>query len=434
MVEIAIALMAASPQGHTVSLKPPVGWARREGNGEVDLIPPGVPPGVFAELQFWPSQETDNFPLWVERTWIDLKGKLRVAREFPPYAANLPDHQLAVRAASMEAGNGRFLYAVFAAAYKEGRVQPVAFLVDETHVYNAHKDEAEAAIQSIVFLPPRNWPPPAPPGSRPPHPYRAAAAPATQVPARSPAGPAPLAHGGARADATPSFAWGDIPRATGNAGLDGMYTALLWHTNWSGTWIEPKHDYFVFFPDGRVTRVLPDEGLKNFNWDHSHQMNPMFFGHYDLASGQITWDGGGGGATVEKVKDGLRINHNGPFHKMERCDGLKMEGTYRRGDWETLVGQGKDAYITFHADGSFEEQNTLVNAGANWWRPHEQGGYFNEEYGPPGRGRYEIGDYSLTLLYDSGKRRRINWHLAEGASCKDPRGFVINTWMFKRMP
>ncbi len=425
-----LALFLAAPGAAvTVILDAPAGWERSESDGEVDFTPPDVPAGLFYQLQVLPSQAAADLPAWFGRAWSELKGSASDVRETPVQAMRSADYQAMIAAGSMAVARDRFLYLALVAVWREGRVQPLLVVTDDNRLYAAHQAEVQSLLTSLRFRPRSEWPAPAPPGSRRPHPYR----PPSPV-ARA---PAPVVAPRAR-DAgdlvTPSFTWAPIPRPKGDAGLSGIYGAFLAVQNWSHTWVEPRWIWFAFLPDGRATRVLPAEGLHSFSFDYWHEMNPMFYGHYGFSGGKgaIEWDGGGGTMTLERTREGLAINGNGPFKRFDPCDGLVLDGTYRRSDWKTLdLDLYRNAHITFHGDGTFEDDSMLDLSGGMWWRPGKED---LMEKPIAGRGTYSIEDYSLTLLYQDGRKRRINFALPPDRRPGDVSTFMVNGWKWVRVP
>jgi hypothetical protein len=369
------------------------------------------------------------------RPGLGVKAGHSGVEEMAVESTENPEYHALRGAASMEVSRGRYLYVVYIAAFRQGRVQPIRLVTDDNGLYTSKMAEVQSILESVHFLPRSKWPEPVPAGSTPPHPYRVPKG-TPQPDVRADAEGAPRVA--AKDDlVTPSFTWDPIQRPTGKAGIDGIYTALLIHTDFMHSWIEPGRDYYVFFPDGRALQALPEEGLESYNWDYWHEENPMFFGHYVMRGsvGDVDWDGGGGSTGLQKTSEGLLIGGKGPFRRLDPCDGLTLEGTYKRVDWKTAY--AKDAFITFHKDGTFEEKGTLSLASAMWWRPGK--GYRMEGDFPgggddklAGSGTYTIGNYSLTLLYRDGRKRRINFHLAEGSTASDPKAFRINTWAFLR--
>ncbi len=419
----ALALVAAPASAVTVTFDAPEGWTRAEADGEVDFTPPAVPGGAFYQLQILPSQSTADLGGWFARAWRDLVASYSDVRQTPVQASRGADHETLLAAGSMAVSSDRFLYLVLVAAWKDGRVQPILSLTDDNRLYGAHIAEVQAVVASLRFRPRSEWPAPAPPGSRPPHPYRPPAA-----VARAAAVIAPAAAPGGEDLVSPSFTRAPIPRPRGDAGLSGIYGAFLLDFDHSHGKIVPRWIWFAFLPDGRATRVLPAEGLHGFDFDYWHEMDPMSFGHYRLSggTGKIEWDGGGGTTPLRLSRDGLVIDGRGPYRRFDPCDGLRLEGTYRRSDWRTLDPDlGKNAHITFHRDGSFADEAMLDMSGAMWWRPGKD--YLTEK--PiAGRGTYSIEDYTLTLLYEDGRKRRINFTLPPDEVAGQVSAFMVNGW------
>jgi hypothetical protein len=236
--------------------------------------------------------------------------------------------------------------------------------------------------------------------------------------------------------ASPSFTWGAIPRSRGNAGLDGTYGALLLDQFTDTKTLRPvtsaDRHYFTFFPDGRYYSRRPPEGLENFNYDYWKAQDPSFCGTYTFSgdSGQL-YDGPKRTVReLRKVRGGLLIDKKGPYGLMDRCDGLKLEGTFRREGWQTLMSAtSRGAFISFTADGRFEERDLFDLITVTWWRPK---GHLHAESGS-GKGTYSIANNSLTLLYQDGRKRRVDFWLDDGVNRSRPDAFIINAWKIVRV-
>jgi hypothetical protein len=169
---------------------------------------------------------------------------------------------------------------------------------------------------------------------------------------------------------------------------------------------------------------MPTEGLDNFNYDYLKGMNPLWCSTYRLQgnSGVITW--GTGGTTV-----GFRRNENAlfigpekdPFVLLNPCNGLVLEGTYKREDWKDEISPKQG--ITFSQNGSFVDEGFLTGAISSWWWADR--GLVDANFAR-GNGSYHIADNSLVLLYADGRKVRANFHLAD----QDTSSFIISTRRF----
>jgi hypothetical protein len=234
---------------------------------------------------------------------------------------------------------------------------------------------------------------------------------------------------------SPSFTWGEVPPPAGGAGLSGVYhrLAVVTELNVARARSVPraKHTYWCFFPDGRCYYSMPTEGLDNFNYNYVKGMNGLWCSTYKLKGdeGTITW--GTGGTTVGFRRTGrtLLIGRNSDeYELLAPCNGLTLEGTYRREDWQDEISSKKG--IVFSRDGTFMDEGFLGGAITTWWWADR--GLLDAKF-PPGKGTYHVVSNSLVLLYADGRKVRANFHLADQATRDNVTGFVISTRRFVKV-
>jgi len=234
---------------------------------------------------------------------------------------------------------------------------------------------------------------------------------------------------------SPSFTWGEVKPPTGQAGLSGIYHRFAVTTKLSTTGgrfiTRAEHAYWCFFPDGRCYYSMPTEGLDNFNYDYVKGMNDLWCCTYRLTGddGIITW--GTGGSTVPFRRAGRTLlikRDSDAYELLAPCDGLALEGTFRREDWQDEYSPKKG--IRFSRDGTFVDEGFLGGAITMWWWA---GRGLAEASFPPGSGRYRIARNSLVLLYADGRKVRANFHLADQAAGDNVTAFVISTRRFVKV-
>jgi hypothetical protein len=236
---------------------------------------------------------------------------------------------------------------------------------------------------------------------------------------------------------SPSFTWGEVPPATGNAGLSGVYHKLglvrgtmLRDTVWQVV-SRLKHTYWCFFPDGRCYYSMPAEGLDNFNYDYVRPMNELWCCTYKLEGdkGVITW--GTGGTTVPFRRAGKTLlirSDTDVYELLDPGNGLPLEGTYRRYDWQEEYSSKQG--ITFSRDGTFVDEGFLGGAMTTWWWADR--GLVDAKF-PPGKGTYRVANTSLVLRYADGRKLRANFHLGDRVTKDDVTLFVVNTRRFVKV-
>jgi hypothetical protein len=176
---------------------------------------------------------------------------------------------------------------------------------------------------------------------------------------------------------------------------------------------------------------MPTEGLDNFNYDYVKGMNALWCCTYKLKGddGTITW--GTGGTTVGFRRTGralLIARDSDVYEPLAPCNGLTLEGTYRREDWQDEFSPKKS--IIFSRDGAFVDEGFLGGAISTWWLA-DRG--FAEASFPPGHGTYRVVSNSLVLFYADGRKVRANFHLADGAAKDNVTGFLVSTRRFVKV-
>ncbi len=249
---------------------------------------------------------------------------------------------------------------------------------------------------------------------------------------------------------SPSFTWGAVPAPKGDAGLSGVYHVLAavthldlsprtaYNAYLSTHYVVVEHLCWCFFPDGRCYYGMPTEGLDNFSYEYAQKINPLFCCTYRLEGddGVITWGDkeksttafhrSGKDLLIERKDLGIGVHKDAPSKLLDPCDGLRLGGTFRRFDWQTPHSPKEG--MTFTPDGHFTDEGLLKQME---WR---YAGYPHEVHDPglPGRGEYHIASNSLVLLYEDGRKKRLNFHrdLTEGAPLDPVESFVMNTWRY----
>jgi hypothetical protein len=234
---------------------------------------------------------------------------------------------------------------------------------------------------------------------------------------------------------SPSFTWGEVQPASGQAGLSGVYHRAAIVTEMSvaaGRFVtRAKHTYWCFFPGGRCYYSMPTEGLDNFNYDYVRGMNALWCCTYTLKGddGMITW--GTGGTTVGFRRNGRTLligRTSDAYEPLEPCDGLRLEGTFKREDWQD-ANSPKEG-ITLSREGTFVDEGFLAGAISSWWWADR--GLVEATFAP-GRGTYRLANNSLVLLYADGRRVRANFHLENRMAKENVAGFLISARRFVKV-
>lgn len=220
----------------------------------------------------------------------------------------------------------------------------------------------------------------------------------------------------------------------GQGKFDGIYRAV----GQTGDPLSPQrgidYKYVAFFPDGRFLEKLPDQGLDKLNEGVEIRINPVGWGTYrmtgdvgrivfppdEYSRNPIVW-------AFKEYSDHLKLRGD-DYYLLDRCDGLKLQGTFRRSDYKTTYSARQG--ITFTLDGRFADEGVLAAAGVMVRNP---AGNYDFDDGAPGRGTYRIANYTLELSYSNGRVKRTNFLLDPEMQKTAVTEFFLNTWKFRRV-
>jgi hypothetical protein len=249
-----------------------------------------------------------------------------------------------------------------------------------------------------------------------------------------------LGFSGGAGDARVAEAAKPIPLTRGKGKFNGIYRGMgaVHYTN-GGASISWR--YVVFFSDGRFMEGFPDWGMDKLDEDAEIRRNPVGWGSYQSSGGPdghgkivflitdpeqekepIVWD-------LKEYPDHLQVNGD-TYNRLEPCDGMKLEGTFRRADYKTLYAGSRQG-ITFTPDGRFSDEGVFKAAAVMVRQPVGNGYDFDD--GAPGSGTYRIANYTLELTYSNGRVKRTSIFLEPGASKTGVREFYLNTYKFARV-
>ena len=235
---------------------------------------------------------------------------------------------------------------------------------------------------------------------------------------------------------TPSFLWDPPPELPkGEAGLEGIYGATKLSAAGDpregiGT-VDFRWSYYTFFADGRVMRMIPPEGLLSFRFEYWQQHYGRDCGRYVMKEDRVemTFDLGDGktDSVTLKRKGADLLDGDKPFAKLAGT--AKLKGKFRRINAEQYSEQRRQE-ITFHEDGSFEDEgfNSTINIG--WW---VGGDCSLRDMDPvPGKGKWRAEKNTLELIYEDGRRRRFAFHRYTDQPEDNPKLIVLNGNLLSR--
>jgi len=186
-----------------------------------------------------------------------------------------------------------------------------------------------------------------------------------------------------------------------------VYMAWVSSYGFSGQY-EPRPYWTVYFNDGTFYHDLPLEGLYDFNKTKSRLEEPEYWGVYEIDGTKVTWERADYGESSANIDDkGNIIVMGDTYRKLQSVDGMRLHGswTYYANPRDAWDHPGDDKpVITFSRDGRFIDAGLFK---ADYLPIPE---YYDED-GPdvdeadvaPGRGRYEIVDFTLILTYEDGR-------------------------------
>jgi hypothetical protein len=217
---------------------------------------------------------------------------------------------------------------------------------------------------------------------------------------------------------TPSFLWDPAPEPIkGDQPLSGIYGMPgMRATGVSGPSAnELVFKYYTFFPDGRVLRQMPPEGLLNFRYEHWQQHFKFDCGRYRVEGDTVvvTLDRPDREPEVVTFKrDGETLVNGDVKYRRIAQDQPKPEGRWLRNGHEGREERFRLG-ITFNKDGSFKDEGFNSTTRIGWWCGSD---FLLRDVEPgavPGAGKWRVERNTLELVYEDGRKRRFGYHTHE---------------------
>jgi len=179
-------------------------------------------------------------------------------------------------------------------------------------------------------------------------------------------------------------------------------------TNW------PYHHYYVFCSDGTFFRGLPNDGLFNFGKSDFEKL-PVYvdfpdYGTYTFSNGAGEMKGNNGKVNsieMDAKYSSLKIGNVKGFMFLPWLDNVKLDGSFTTVPpnlegkiTDEMLKSEENSIVRFSKDGTFEDERGLLRYMGNSFPVGEE--YDKHIY--PGKGTYEIKDFSIILNYDDGVR------------------------------
>jgi hypothetical protein len=176
------------------------------------------------------------------------------------------------------------------------------------------------------------------------------------------------------------------------------------------------HHYYVFCSDGTFFRGLPDNGI--YNLDKSELKNQPTtstypdYGTYTFSGGKGEMKGNNGIDTpivMDTKYSSLKIGNTQGFMFLPWLDNVKLDGSFTTvspnpegkitGD---MLKREPNSIVRFSKDGTFEDRKGLLRYTGKDIPIGEE----YEKYVYPGKGTYEIKDFTIIMNYDDGLKSR----------------------------
>lgn len=179
-------------------------------------------------------------------------------------------------------------------------------------------------------------------------------------------------------------------------------------TNW------PYHHYYVFCSDGTFFRGLPNDGLFNFGKSDLEKL-PVYvdfpdYGTYTFSNGVGEMKGNNGKVNsieMDAKYSSLKIGNVKGFMFLPWLDNVKLDGSFTTVPpnlegkiTDEMLKSEENSIVRFSKDGTFEDERGLLRYMGNSFPVGEE--YDKHIY--PGKGTYEIKDFTIILNYDDGVR------------------------------
>lgn len=369
----------------------PKGWSVKAGaRGQPTLRPAHTPTDLESWAEFSATEAIKGeFAAWFDKQWQPAKKKYGVEQADPAQGGLTDNKYDMLAAAALGSHGGKQCLVMLTALHKAGRAATLTFVSTDL-------ERLAPDIEALDALLPA----------------------ATLASCRAPGEPAPNPKVRIDPLCTPSFLWDPAPAPiTGDQPLSGIYgTPSMRATGVSGPAAnELVFKYYTFFPDGRVLRQMPPEGLLSFRYEFWQQHYKFDCGRYKIDGDQVvvTLDRPEGEPEVVKLKREGDILVNGDVkYRPIAQDQPKPEGRWLRMNHEKreeLFQLG----ITFNKDGTFKDEGFNSTTRIGWWCGSD---YLlrDVEAGPvAGAGKWRVEKNTLELVYDDGRKRRFGYHMHE---------------------
>ncbi|MBE7492335.1 MAG: hypothetical protein HS108_11335 [Planctomycetes bacterium] len=364
----------------------PADWTiTHNGAGRPVLVSRNTSDGCHTWAETLPTAETKDFKTWFDTQWKALARQFGVAEADPAQGGpNAARHDLLARA-GLGKFDGKDALVMLMALHRDGRAGALAFVSNDAAQFAAD-------IEALDGLLPK----------------------ASLASCRKADEKAPRLSLHADPLCTPSFLWPDAPAGTPGK-LDGVYAMSGRRQVSPDGRTEPVMWYLTFFPDGRVMRMMPPEGLLNCRVDHWERYYARDCGRWQVNGDSLDIRLGPPGTEPEVIWLTLRgdtLEDRGILYRRVPAAPPRPEGRWLHHDWQARE-KKQQLGITFSRDGTFKDEGFGATLRTGWW----QGAEFvlqDALIGPKtGEGKWRVEKNTLELVYTDGRKRRYGCHMHE---------------------
>jgi len=200
---------------------------------------------------------------------------------------------------------------------------------------------------------------------------------------------------------------GSLPKEKSLAGVwmgfESIYTTTGRYT--------PMLRFMVLFEDGTFYYTMPLMGLEAFDRAKSRndKNEKEYWGTYTFNGASGTWQRAAYDPRPLKLdKDGNLVIGSNAYYRCAPVDGLRLSGawtTYADPKDPALSRGGEQPIARFAADGKFKDEGLFAKDFASLLSGEDARSL------APGKGIYEIKNFTLTLKYDDGRVRKAAFNL-----------------------
>lgn len=435
--------------------KLPAGWKRVDQGSKTFLVPrgSGATLATYIALEGFDLGDHD-LQTGFNTAWQSFTTKNGVRSAGQPvsqHSANGFDYMYATGTA--DDANGKHWVAALMGAKYGQRFETVLFLTSESQAQNqSYVKSLESFLSSVRFGPAQSA---TEAGPLPTTNHAGPSQPATGVSSSQPASPVRSIERNPAAPAAGPMSANQLPTVPGK--FSGIFRAVAREGTDPTASLEvfdpakntPNYQFLVLFPDGTAMRGLPDMGLDDYHaavrldiagggkscakwgvYRMSGNQGRVFFASataagQQLVSGRFTGDAW----NIQEYPDKLEINGDSYVLLDSGPTGMKLEGTFKP------FGDKKQPGITFTRDGEFIDEGILKTGGAT--AIGVVGGGVAIGYGfsspGPGRGTYQVRNYTLHLNYANGQAPGVLFWLDPQTSRSDVRTVYLGNVKLQRV-